>query len=141
MVRTPARAHNVATADNQEDKKTRDKAIKSLSAFLSDDSQEPISKPDMDKLWKGIFYCTRRACARSASSYDVGRLLDVRQAAGAASVGDRFGGAFINHNVYLIVPFVSERILGDDCARMERNRSLTVKTLVLLCTSRDLTIQ
>lgn len=39
------------------DKKTRDKAIKSLSAFLADDAQEPISKPDMDKLWKGIFYC------------------------------------------------------------------------------------
>ncbi|KAJ7446482.1 nucleolar protein,Nop52-domain-containing protein [Mycena galericulata] len=39
------------------DKKTRDKAVKALSAFLSDDTQEPISKPDMDKLWKGIFYC------------------------------------------------------------------------------------
>ncbi|KAF7347692.1 rRNA processing protein [Mycena venus] len=39
------------------DKKTRDKAIKSLAAFLADDEQEPISKPDMDKLWKGIFYC------------------------------------------------------------------------------------
>ncbi|KAJ7619196.1 nucleolar protein,Nop52-domain-containing protein [Mycena polygramma] len=39
------------------DKKTRDKAIKSLSAFLADDAQEPISKPEMDKLWKGIFYC------------------------------------------------------------------------------------
>ncbi|KAJ7808233.1 nucleolar protein,Nop52-domain-containing protein [Mycena olivaceomarginata] len=39
------------------DKKTRDKAIKSLASFLADDAQEPISKSDMDKLWKGIFYC------------------------------------------------------------------------------------
>ncbi|KAF8807837.1 Nop52-domain-containing protein [Phlegmacium glaucopus] len=38
------------------DKKTRDKAIRNLSIFLSDD-QHHITKPDMDKLWKGIFYC------------------------------------------------------------------------------------
>ena len=45
----------------QEDKKIRDKAIKSLASFLADDTQEPVSKPDMDKLWKGIFYCAIRA--------------------------------------------------------------------------------
>ncbi|EAU92801.1 ribosomal RNA processing protein [Coprinopsis cinerea okayama7 len=39
------------------DKKTRDKAIKNLSAFLSQSGENAISKPDMDKLWKGIFYC------------------------------------------------------------------------------------
>ncbi|KAJ7040438.1 nucleolar protein,Nop52-domain-containing protein [Mycena alexandri] len=39
------------------DKKVRDRAIKSLSTFLADDPLESISKPDMDKLWKGIFYC------------------------------------------------------------------------------------
>ncbi|KAK7064087.1 rRNA processing protein [Favolaschia claudopus] len=39
------------------DKKIRDKAIKSLASFLADDAQENISKSDMDKLWKGIFYC------------------------------------------------------------------------------------
>ncbi|KAF8167625.1 nucleolar protein,Nop52-domain-containing protein [Crassisporium funariophilum] len=39
------------------DKKTRDKAIKNLSLFLSDDAHNVIPKPDMDKLWKGIFYC------------------------------------------------------------------------------------
>ncbi|KAH9486505.1 Ribosomal RNA processing protein 1-like protein B [Psilocybe cubensis] len=38
------------------EKKTRDKAIKNLSVFLSD-SQNVISKSEMDKLWKGIFYC------------------------------------------------------------------------------------
>ncbi|PPQ67168.1 hypothetical protein CVT25_005769 [Psilocybe cyanescens] len=38
------------------EKKTRDKAIKNLAVFLSD-SQNAISKPEMDKLWKGIFYC------------------------------------------------------------------------------------
>ncbi|KAG6841754.1 hypothetical protein C0991_007083 [Blastosporella zonata] len=37
------------------EKKTRDKAIKNLSIFLSE-STDVISKPDMDKLWKGIFY-------------------------------------------------------------------------------------
>ncbi|KAF5368433.1 hypothetical protein D9758_002258 [Tetrapyrgos nigripes] len=39
------------------DKKTRDKAIKNLSTFLSDSSQDAIPKPEMIKLWKGIFYC------------------------------------------------------------------------------------
>jgi len=38
------------------EKKTRDKAIKNLSIFLSDSSRDVIAKPDMDKLWKGIFY-------------------------------------------------------------------------------------
>ncbi|KAF5384910.1 hypothetical protein D9615_001291 [Tricholomella constricta] len=38
------------------EKKTRDKAIKNLSLFLSNDSRNDLSKPDMDKLWKGIFY-------------------------------------------------------------------------------------
>ncbi|KAF4623826.1 hypothetical protein D9613_002231 [Agrocybe pediades] len=38
------------------EKKTRDKAIKNLSVFLSD-SENAISKSEMDKLWKGIFYC------------------------------------------------------------------------------------
>ncbi|KAG6814117.1 hypothetical protein H0H92_002112 [Tricholoma furcatifolium] len=37
------------------EKKVRDKAIKNLSVFLSE-SSDVISKPDMDKLWKGIFY-------------------------------------------------------------------------------------
>ncbi|TFK36985.1 nucleolar protein,Nop52-domain-containing protein [Crucibulum laeve] len=39
------------------DKKTRDKAIKNLSLFFSDSSQNAITKADMTKLWKGIFYC------------------------------------------------------------------------------------
>ncbi|KAI0274978.1 hypothetical protein BC834DRAFT_24462 [Gloeopeniophorella convolvens] len=39
------------------DKKTRDKAVKNLSAFLSDAERPPLSNNDMDKLWKGIFYC------------------------------------------------------------------------------------
>ncbi|KAG6837685.1 hypothetical protein H0H93_004961 [Arthromyces matolae] len=37
------------------EKKVRDKAIKNLSVFLSE-SNDALSKPDMDKLWKGIFY-------------------------------------------------------------------------------------
>ncbi|OSX66937.1 hypothetical protein POSPLADRAFT_1051101 [Postia placenta MAD-698-R-SB12] len=39
------------------DKKTRDKAIKGLSAFLSDPSRDALPKSEMAKLWKGIFYC------------------------------------------------------------------------------------
>ncbi|KAF5388539.1 hypothetical protein D9757_004658 [Collybiopsis confluens] len=39
------------------EKKTRDKAIKTLSIFLSDDSRDEIPSSEMAKLWKGIFYC------------------------------------------------------------------------------------
>ncbi|KAI0778739.1 Nop52-domain-containing protein [Trametes elegans] len=39
------------------DKKTRDKAIKNLAAFLSDPSRDVLPKAEMTKLWKGIFYC------------------------------------------------------------------------------------
>ncbi|KAL0579446.1 hypothetical protein V5O48_002552 [Marasmius crinis-equi] len=38
------------------EKKTRDKAIKNLAAFLSDPENE-VPKAEMAKLWKGIFYC------------------------------------------------------------------------------------
>ncbi|KAG5650456.1 hypothetical protein H0H81_012195 [Sphagnurus paluster] len=38
------------------EKHIRDKAIKNLSVFLSDDTRDAISKSAMDKLWKGIFY-------------------------------------------------------------------------------------
>ncbi|KAI0094310.1 nucleolar protein,Nop52-domain-containing protein [Irpex rosettiformis] len=47
----------------QQDKKTRDKAIKNLTTFLSqsagnkDTNGAPLSKSEMAKLWKGIFYC------------------------------------------------------------------------------------
>jgi ribosomal RNA-processing protein 1 len=37
------------------DKKTRDKAVKGLAAFLS--SQDGLPPTEMAKLWKGIFYC------------------------------------------------------------------------------------
>ncbi|KAI0756336.1 Nop52-domain-containing protein [Daedaleopsis nitida] len=39
------------------DKKTRDKAIKNLAAFLSDPSRDALPQSEMTKLWKGIFYC------------------------------------------------------------------------------------
>lgn len=41
------------------DKDTRDKAIKSLSAFLSDDARRELNTQEMAKLWKGIWYCER----------------------------------------------------------------------------------
>ncbi|KAJ3977866.1 Nop52-domain-containing protein [Lentinula raphanica] len=38
-------------------KKTRDEPLKTLSVFLSDESQGELPKSEMIKLWKGIFYC------------------------------------------------------------------------------------
>jgi len=43
-----------------EEKKTRDKAVKNLAAFLSEAPEDALSKSEMDKLWKGIFYCVSR---------------------------------------------------------------------------------
>ena len=40
------------------EKKTRDKAVKNLAVFLSDPSRDALPKTEMDKLWKGLFYCT-----------------------------------------------------------------------------------
>ncbi|OJA19572.1 rRNA processing [Rhizopogon vesiculosus] len=39
------------------DKKTRDKAVKKLAAFLSSESGNVLPDLEMAKLWKGIFYC------------------------------------------------------------------------------------
>ncbi|KZT30889.1 Nop52-domain-containing protein [Neolentinus lepideus HHB14362 ss-1] len=39
------------------DKKTRDKATKQLASFLSNSSLDALSKSELAKLWKGIFYC------------------------------------------------------------------------------------
>ncbi|KAL4267954.1 RRP1 family protein [Pleurotus pulmonarius] len=50
---TPPLAKYLASTD----KRTRDKSIKKLSVFLSESSENVLSKEDMDKLWKGIFYC------------------------------------------------------------------------------------
>ncbi|KAG6337072.1 hypothetical protein ID866_2025 [Astraeus odoratus] len=39
------------------EKKTRDKAVKNLAAFLSSNENNAMSDIEMAKLWKGIFYC------------------------------------------------------------------------------------
>ena len=39
------------------DKKTRDKAVKQLAIFLSNDESNAMPEIEMAKLWKGIFYC------------------------------------------------------------------------------------
>lgn len=49
--------NNSSSGDTSADKKTRDKAVKNLAAFLSDPDRPHISNHEMDKLWKGIFYC------------------------------------------------------------------------------------
>jgi hypothetical protein len=51
--------------DGREDKKTRDKAIKSVAAFLSQTDVRALPEHETTKLWKGIFYC---ACASAACS-------------------------------------------------------------------------
>ena len=40
------------------DKKTRDAAVLGLRRFLVATAEEPMDKPEMAKLWKGIFYCS-----------------------------------------------------------------------------------
>ena len=85
----------------QPDKKTRDKAIKGLTAFLSQSGEDEatagkvLSKGEMAKLWKGIFYCTSvTSCSRllhTKTSF-LGftyRLLDVGQASRATSSSNR----------------------------------------------------
>lgn len=52
-VDTPPLAKYFASTE----KKTRDKAIKNLATFLSEAPENALSKTEMDKLWKGIFYC------------------------------------------------------------------------------------
>ncbi|KAL4062983.1 nucleolar protein,Nop52-domain-containing protein [Scleroderma yunnanense] len=39
------------------EKRTRDKAVKQLAAFLSNDESNALPDVEMAKLWKGIFYC------------------------------------------------------------------------------------
>ncbi|KAF9225487.1 Nop52-domain-containing protein [Gyrodon lividus] len=39
------------------EKKIRDKAVKNLAVFLSNDESNVMSDIEMAKLWKGIFYC------------------------------------------------------------------------------------
>ncbi|KAI0318993.1 ribosomal RNA processing protein [Amylostereum chailletii] len=53
----PLGKYLASTGTSLADKRTRDKAIKSLSTFLSNSDHAEISQKDMSKLWKGIFYC------------------------------------------------------------------------------------
>ncbi|KAL0951573.1 hypothetical protein HGRIS_008255 [Hohenbuehelia grisea] len=57
MTATPSSAPPLAKYLASTDKKTRDKAIKNLSVFLSNSSDNGLPKSEMDKLWKGVFYC------------------------------------------------------------------------------------
>ncbi|KAF7307086.1 rRNA processing protein [Mycena indigotica] len=74
MTSAPPFAKHLASND----KKTRDKAVKSLATFLAMDERDPISKPDMDKLWKGIFYCfwmSDKPLVQQALAADLAELL------------------------------------------------------------------
>ena len=62
------------------DKKVRDKAVQGLATFLSDESNPPLSPTDMEKLWKGIFYCESKSYlfrTHLSSLATKNRLLDV----------------------------------------------------------------
>lgn len=39
------------------EKSVRDGAIRSLTRYLAQSQNEPLSEKEMAKLWKGIFYC------------------------------------------------------------------------------------
>jgi hypothetical protein len=69
------------------DKKTRDKAVKNLAAFLSDPDRPHISSHEMDKLWKGIFYCeflNNKKKGKKGFDDHLRRFLDVGQSIGSA---------------------------------------------------------
>ncbi|KAH9982798.1 Nop52-domain-containing protein [Lactifluus volemus] len=71
---TPPLGKYLASAD----KKTRDKAVKNLAAFLSDPERLDISSHEMDKLWKGIFYCfwmSDKALVQQALASELANLL------------------------------------------------------------------
>jgi hypothetical protein len=86
------------------DKSVRDRAVQSLVAFLSRGGDAEgsssgyvrLEESEMSKLWKGLFYCERSEAEPPADRTElIGliRLLDVGQAAGAASARDGSGGA------------------------------------------------
>ncbi|KAH9081736.1 Nop52-domain-containing protein [Lactarius deliciosus] len=71
---TPPLAKYLASTD----KKTRDRAVKNLSAFLSDPERPHLSSHDMDKLWKGIFYCfwmSDKALVQQALASDLANIV------------------------------------------------------------------
>lgn len=80
------------------EKGTRDKAVKNLSAFLSNSPKDALPALEMAKLWKGIFYCpyTLKNLIRSSSN-DLNRLLDVRQTIGATGTCERTSRNFANN--------------------------------------------
>ncbi|KAK2461551.1 hypothetical protein APHAL10511_006014 [Amanita phalloides] len=75
MTSAPPLAKYLASTD----KKTRDKTIQQLSAFLSSDSSHDVlSKSDLAKLWKGIFYCfwmSDKPLVRQALASELAELL------------------------------------------------------------------
>lgn len=80
------------------EKGTRDKAVKNMSAFLSNSPRDALPALEMAKLWKGIFYCpyTLKNLIRSSSD-DLNRLLDVRQTIGATGTCERTSRNFANN--------------------------------------------
>ena len=52
------------------DKKTRDKAVKNLAAFLTDSERPHLSNHELDKLWKGIFYSEVHVTKSKIAAFD-----------------------------------------------------------------------
>ena len=105
------------------DKKTRDKAVKSLAIFLSDPDRDALPSAEMAKLWRGIFYCEgkKAACHNLTLNQRLFRLLDVGQTFGAASPFHRACGITLDYHICVYFAGFSTRILEGDCATMEWN--------------------
>ncbi|KAF7798529.1 hypothetical protein EIP86_009750 [Pleurotus ostreatoroseus] len=56
------------------DKKTRDKAVKSLTVFLSDPSRDVLPQSEMAKLWKG-FWMSDKPLVQQALATDIANIL------------------------------------------------------------------
>ena len=76
-----------------------------------------MDKPEIDKLWKGIFYCVCILLNPKVpeNSHRIARLLDVRQTTRPTSSGYGTSRARFNnlHNGH--VPYILTRILGLHC--------------------------
>lgn len=103
------------------DKKTRDRAMKSLTAFLSAESHQTLPPADMAKLWKGIFYCPSYSLfpprVRGTNIRRL-RLLDVGQTINPTGPRDRLGEYHHRHTLRRGIIGVPAWILGGDGPRV-----------------------
>jgi hypothetical protein len=94
--------------------------VKNLAAFLSEAPENAVSSSEMDKLWKGIFYCLYYLDGRSIIQLLIlNRFLDVRQAARATSISERTCRTIDGHHKHLRCSGFSEGVLDGYCTGVE----------------------